>query len=67
MSSIPEKVPRDSLIAYLPFRKPVPERRVVLAWRKSFTRVAAIEALRKAIGKCPLHGAVKLDLPAESS
>ncbi|MBK9244927.1 MAG: LysR family transcriptional regulator [Burkholderiales bacterium] len=67
MSSIPEKVPRDSLIAYLPFRKPVPERRVVLAWRKSFTRGAAIEALRKAILKCPLHGAAKLDLPPESS
>ena len=67
MSSIPEKVPRDSLIAYLPFRKPVPERRVVLAWRKSFTRGAAIEALRRAILKCPLHGAAMLDLPAESS
>jgi len=67
MSSIPEKAPRDSLIAYLPFRKPVPERRVVLAWRKSFTRGAAIEALRKAILKCPLHGVRKLDLPAESS
>jgi len=67
MSSIQERVPRDSLIAYLPFRKPVPERRVVLAWRKSFTRGAAIEALRKAILKCPLHGAAKLDLPPESS
>ena len=66
-SSIPEKVPRDSLIAYLPFRRPVPERRVVLAWRKSFTRGAAIEALRKAILRCPLHGAERLDLPAESS
>jgi LysR family hydrogen peroxide-inducible transcriptional activator len=67
MSSIAEKVPRDSLIAYLPFRKPVPERRVVLAWRKSFTRGAAVEALRKAILKCPLHGAARLDLPAEPS
>jgi len=67
MSSTPEKVPRDSLIAYLPFRKPVPDRRVVLAWRKSFTRGAAIEALRRAILKCPLYGVSKLDLPAESS
>ena len=67
MSSIPEKVPRDSLIAYLPFRKPAPERRVVLAWRKSFTRTAAIEALRQAILKCPLHGVAKLDLPPEPS
>ena len=67
MSSIPEKVPRDSLIAYLPFRKPAPERRVVLAWRKSFTRTAAIEALRQAILRCPLHGVTKLDLPPEPS
>ncbi len=67
MSSTPEKVPRDSLIAYLPFRKPVPDRRVVLAWRKSFTRGAAIDALRRAILKCPLYGVSKLDLPAESS
>ena len=67
MSSVPEKLPRDSLISYVPFRKPVPDRRVVLAWRKSFTRGAAIEALRKAILKCPLHGAEKLDVPAESS
>ncbi len=66
MTSIPEKVPRDSLIAYLPFKKPAPERRVVLAWRKSFTRGPAIEALRQAILKCPLHGASKLDWPAES-
>jgi len=32
----------------------------VLAWRKSFTRVPAIEALRQAILKCPLHGVTKL-------
>lgn len=67
MSSTPAKAPRDSLIAYLPFKKPVPDRRVVLAWRKSFTRGAAIEALRRAILKCPLYGVQKLDLPAESS
>jgi LysR family hydrogen peroxide-inducible transcriptional activator len=61
MSSVPEKTPRNSLIEYLPFRKPVPDRRVVLVWRKSFTRTAAIEALRKSILKCPLHGATMLD------
>ncbi|UCE30056.1 MAG: LysR family transcriptional regulator [Burkholderiales bacterium] len=38
---------RDSLLAYLPFAAPGPARRVVLAWRKSFTRAAAIEALRR--------------------
>ncbi len=39
----------DRLLAYVPFEKPVPTRRVVLAWRKSFPRVAAIEALRKTL------------------
>jgi len=63
MTSVPEKVRRDSLIAYLPLKAPAPDRRVVLAWRKSFTRVPAVEALRQAILKCPLHGVTKLDLP----
>jgi LysR family hydrogen peroxide-inducible transcriptional activator len=65
-SSIPAKVPRDSLIAYVPFRKPVPDRRVVLAWRRSFTRGAAVEALRQAVLRCPLHGVERLDLPADA-
>lgn len=64
-TSVPAKTPRDSLIEYVPFRPPVPQRRVVLAWRKSFTRPAAIEALRRAILKCPLHGVEKLDVAAE--
>lgn len=65
-TSVPEKPPRDSLIEYLPFKPPVPDRRVVLAWRKSFTRPAAVEALRRAILKCHLPGVTKLDLPAEA-
>jgi len=32
----------------------------VLAWRKSFTGGAAIEALRLATLKIPLHGVTKL-------
>ncbi|GAB4483693.1 MAG: hydrogen peroxide-inducible genes activator [Burkholderiaceae bacterium] len=65
-TSVPEKPPRDSLIEYVPFKPPVPQRRVVLAWRKSFTRPAAVEALRRAILKCHLPGVTKLDLPAEA-
>jgi LysR family hydrogen peroxide-inducible transcriptional activator len=64
VTSVPEKPARDSLIEYRPFKAPVPDRRVVLAWRKSFTRLPAIEALRAAILKCPLPGVTKLDLPA---
>src|SRR5215467_1697782 len=64
-TSVPEKPPANSLIEYLPFRNPAPDRRVVLVWRKSFTRLPAIEALRHAILKCPLPGATKLDLPPQ--
>jgi LysR family hydrogen peroxide-inducible transcriptional activator len=35
-------------------------RRVVLAWRRSFTRYEAIAALRNAIYACPLPGAIRL-------
>jgi len=37
------------LIRFRPFARPVPDRRVVLAWRKSFPRPQAIEALRQSI------------------
>lgn len=68
ITSIPEKPPRDSLLAYIPFKPPAPDRRVVLAWRKSFTRMPAIEALRQAVLKCPLHGVTKLpDAAVESA
>ena len=47
-------------IAYIPFEEPVPTRRVVLAWRRSFTRYEAIAALRNAIYACPLQGVQRL-------
>jgi LysR family hydrogen peroxide-inducible transcriptional activator len=66
-TSVPVKTPRDSLLEYVPFKAPVPDRRVVLAWRKSFTRTAAIDALRQAVLKCPLHGVQRLpDAPVEA-
>ena len=39
----------DSLLAYRPFSKPAPTRVVSLAWRKSFPRPRAIEAVRQAV------------------
>ena len=36
-------------------------RRVVIAWRKSFTRSAAIEAVRQAVLRSDLPGATMLD------
>ena len=55
-------VPKDAQphIKYVPFTKPVPTRRVVLAWRRTFTRYEAIAALRNAIYACPLKGVKRL-------
>ena len=39
----------DGLLTYIPFHPVAPTRRVVLAWRKSFTRTATIAVLRQAI------------------
>jgi LysR family hydrogen peroxide-inducible transcriptional activator len=47
-------------VVYLPFETPVPTRRVVLAWRRSFTRYEAIAALRNAVYACTLDRATRL-------
>lgn len=46
----------SDLLSYIPFKKPVPDRRVVLVWRKSFPRPAAVEALVSAVYACELPG-----------
>ncbi len=65
-TSVPQSADRAQLgvpgaIQYVPFSEPVPSRRVVLAWRKSYTRLQAIDALRRAVLGCDLPGVVKLD------
>ena len=54
----------ENHICYLPIREknhsPPPLRRVVLAWRRSFTRYEAIAALRNAIYACELPGVARL-------
>lgn len=50
----------DKHVTYVPFAPPVPTRRVVLAWRRTFTRYEAIAALRNAIYACPLDGMTRL-------
>jgi LysR family hydrogen peroxide-inducible transcriptional activator len=47
-------------VRFVPFSKPVPSRRVVLAWRRSFTRYEAIAALRNAVVSCELPGVQRL-------
>ncbi len=57
LSISPEPHPH---LVYVPFEDPVPTRRVVLAWRRSFTRYEAIAALRNVIYDCPLEGVTRL-------
>jgi LysR family hydrogen peroxide-inducible transcriptional activator len=56
--SVPSE--RQQHIRYLRFTAPVPTRRVVLAWRRTFTRYEAIAALRNAIYACELPGVKRL-------
>ncbi len=50
----------DGFIRYLPFSGEPPMRRVVLVWRRSFTRYEAIATLRNAIYACELPGVKRL-------
>jgi len=52
---------QTDLLTYIPFSKPIPDRQVVLVWRKSFPRPTAIEALAAAVRKCDLPGVDYLD------
>jgi LysR family hydrogen peroxide-inducible transcriptional activator len=47
---------RSKLLHVIPFAKPVPSRRIALAWRKSFARTQAIEALAQAVGQAKITG-----------
>lgn len=52
--------PSTDHVCYVPFSDPPPTRRVVLVWRKSFTRHEAIVALRQAVMACDLQGVTLL-------
>ena len=64
----PRKAPKNAkpaadepiYVRYLPFEGDPPTRRVVLAWRRSFTRYEAIAALRNAVYACELPGVKRL-------
>ncbi len=59
-ASAPDMQARDGMLRYVPFSEPVPSRRVVIAWRKSFPRRPAIEAVRLAVLACDLRGVAML-------
>lgn len=47
---------RNPLLKIIPFTKPVPSRRIALAWRKSYARTQAIDVLAKAIAQTRITG-----------
>lgn len=59
--SVPAEPIATDLLRYVPFVAPAPERRVVLAWRKSFPRLAAIEELVAAVRACHLSGVTDVE------
>jgi LysR family hydrogen peroxide-inducible transcriptional activator len=63
LSPIKKKKNLDTYVRYLPIVEgddEPPSRRVVLAWRRSFTRYEAIAALRNAIVASELPGVHRL-------
>ena len=56
-SAVPAKRAAADLLTYVPFSRPVPDRRVVLASRSSFPRHAVLDVIRDAVAACDLHGA----------
>lgn len=59
-ASAPNPTSADGMLHHLPFSDPVPNRRVALVWRKSFTRSAAITAIQQVILNCHLPGVTML-------
>lgn len=57
----------NNLLSYVPFEDPVPNRRVVLVWRRSFPRPVAIKALIRAIRDSNLPGVAYLDTELDAS
>jgi LysR family transcriptional regulator, hydrogen peroxide-inducible genes activator len=58
--SVPLDLATSPQVRYLPFSGSAPTRRVVLAWRRTFTRYEAIAALRNAVYACELQGVARL-------
>ena len=51
--AVPARSSNDPL-KYIPFDQPAPARRVVLVWRKHYSRAEACEALAQTIRTCGL-------------
>lgn len=62
-SSVPNPVPAESLLNYIPLADDDTRRTVALVWRKSFGRREALDALKECIMACDLNGVEFLDAP----
>ena len=60
-TSVSARAEASELIRIRPFARPVPRRRVAIAWRRSYPRPQAIEALREAILACDLPQVARID------
>jgi LysR family hydrogen peroxide-inducible transcriptional activator len=59
-SALTPKHQNKRLVA-IPFTKPVPQRRIALAWRKGFTRPNAIKAIQESVRMVKFPGMALLD------
>ncbi|SFM95797.1 LysR family transcriptional regulator, hydrogen peroxide-inducible genes activator [Formivibrio citricus] len=51
----------EQLLEIRPFAEPVPSRRVILAWRRNYPRMAAVDAVRQAIRQSGMPAVRMLD------
>jgi LysR family hydrogen peroxide-inducible transcriptional activator len=63
-ASVPDMKDPNGMLTFVPFQDPAPSRRVVIVWRKSFTRRAAIDAVVNAVAACRLPGVEMVTLQA---
>lgn len=59
-TSVTDSQMAESLIRYIPFTNPQPQRRIVMVYRKGMARVQAVEALAQAVKNCTLPSVVWL-------
>ena len=67
ITAVPQRLDPESLLRYIPLKPPGSTRRVVLAWRRSFPRLSAVEALTQTVFACGLGGVRMLTDEAPSA
>ncbi|MDE2622199.1 MAG: LysR family transcriptional regulator [Betaproteobacteria bacterium] len=57
---------RSPLLEIIPFESPVPSRQIGMAWRKSFSRIAALDAIAAGVRHLKLRGLVPVPLKRDA-